>query len=303
MNKHELKAKIPHFITGTELDTSQIRAILDTAKLLKQVPEKYNNLLAGKSLAALFEKASFRTRFSFALAIQSLGGIYVESVSNTRKSEEPRDLIKVLNGYTDFVMIRTHEDSIFEEMVQYSTIPIINGLSELYHPCQILADLLTMEENFGYLDGLSLTYIGDGNNILHSLMLLCPQFGVKIKYCCPKQNQPKQEIVLQSNQAMVQSYSSPQEAAYQSDAVYTDVWTSMGFEGKIQENNFTHFQVNEELITHAKSEAIFMHCMPMERGKEVSATLPDTTASVIYKQSENRLHVQKALLLFLQGRC
>ena len=292
-------SKTSHFITGMDLTYSEIRAILDMAKLLKQSPEKYSNLLAGKSLAMFFDKPSFRTRFSFALAIQSLGGIYIESIGSTRKTEEPRDLIKVLNGYVDFVMLRTHEESIFEEMVQYSTVPIINGLSELHHPCQILADLLALEENFGYLDGLTLTYIGDGNNILHSLMLLCPQFGIKIKYCCPPANQPKQEILLLSNQAMFKSFSSPKEAAYQAHAIYTDVWTSMGFEGKIQENNFSHLQVNEKLMSHAKLEAVFMHCMPMERGKEVSYVLPDSPSSIIFEQSENRLHVQKALLLFL----
>ncbi len=293
--------KTNHLLTGMELKAQDLQLILEMAILLKKNPEQYSKILEGKSLAMIFDKPSFRTRLSFSLAIQSLGGKSVESLASNRKHEVPQDTISVLNNYCDFLMIRTHEDEIVEKMAQHSSIPIINGLSALHHPCQILADLLTLYEYFGYLEELTLSYIGDGNNILHSLMLICPLLGVQIKYCCPSTHQPNPEIFNHCDQDKVKKYLNPEEAVAQSHAIYTDVWTSMGFEGKNDEKDFEGFQVNEKLMSYAKPEAIFMHCMPMERDKEVSSSLADTPASVIFEQSANRLHVQKALLLFLGG--
>lgn len=300
--RYRMVSKKPkHFLTGTELNREELQQVLEMAKSIKHNPSLYYQSLTNKSLAMIFEKPSFRTRLSFAMAIQSLGGMAIESISNTRKSETPADMARVLNGYVDFIMVRTHADEIMLEMAEHSLIPIINGLSALHHPCQILADLLSLWEQFGSLDGLTLAYIGDGNNILHSLMLLAPQFGVKIKYCCPESHQPMQEIMQQA-QAMkwdgIECFSKPEEAVQHADAVYTDVWTSMGFERK-ENDDFKGFQVNESLMSFAKPTAVFMHCMPMERGKEVSETLPDSPTSIIFTQSENRMHVQKALLLFL----
>jgi len=291
-------SKTQHLLTGTELSAAQLKNILSLAKLLKQDPEKFATVLAGKRLAMIFEKPSFRTRLSFALAIQTLGGIAIESVSTTRKSEEPKDFARVLNGYCDIVMVRTHEDSNLSEMAEVSTIPIINGLSALYHPCQTLADLLTLQEYFGTLDQLTVSYIGDGNNILHSLLLMAPLLNMTIHYCCPPGHEPKSEILNQCDGRYVKSFSTPEEAVQGANAVYTDVWTSMGFEAERHEDHFKNYQVNEALMSQAKPGAIFMHCMPMERGKEVSTTLPDTPCSAIFDQSENRLHVQKALLLW-----
>lgn len=298
--KHPSKTK--HILTGQELSSQDLLTILNLAKLLKQTPENYRHVLTGKSLAMIFEKPSFRTRLSFSLAIQSLGGTAIESVSTTRKQEEPRDLTRVLNGYCDFIMVRTHEDRVLEEMATYANVPIINGLSALHHPCQILADLLTLQEHFNSLTNLTLAYIGDGNNILHSLLLMAPQLGVTINYCCPEANQPNTELLDKSQRSfrqMIKRYTTPAAAVCNAHAVYTDVWTSMGFEQQAEEH-FAGFQVNESLMSHARPEAVFMHCMPMERGKEVSLCLPDAPTSVIFTQSENRLHVQKALLLFLQ---
>lgn len=250
----------------------------------------------------IFEKPSFRTRLSFTMAIQSMGGIAIESVGNTRKKETPADMARVLNGYADFIMLRTHADETLLEMAAYAKVPLINGLSALHHPCQILADLLSLWEQFGSLKGLTVAYIGDGNNILHSLMLLAPQLGITINYCCPKSLQPNNSIIKQAQgmkKDMIYNFSKPEEAVKNADAVYTDVWTSMGFEDQKNDQVFQGFQVNETLMSYAKPEAVFMHCMPMERGKEVSETLPDSSASIIFTQSENRMHVQKALLLFL----
>jgi ornithine carbamoyltransferase len=190
-------------------------------------------------------------------------------------------------------------------MSQVSHIPIINGLSDLHHPCQILADLLTLQELFGSLQGLTLSYIGDGNNILHSLLLLAPALGVTIHYCCPETRGPDAGILatslakVKTGTGQIRSFSEPKQAVKGAHAIYTDVWTSMGFEDKTAEHLFAGFQVNEALLAQADPQAVFMHCLPMERGKEVSETLPEHPQSVIFRQSENRLHVQKALLLHL----
>jgi ornithine carbamoyltransferase len=273
---------------------------------MKKNPEHYAQALEGKNLVMLFEKPSFRTRLSFHLAIESLGGRSIESVSNTRKTEAPKDSIRVLNGYGDFIMARTHDDQHLHDMAIYSTIPIINGLSALYHPCQVLADLLSLQECFGFLDGLTLAYIGDGNNVLHDLLLMAPKLGVKVHYCCPVGHEPDASVLSLAKSTSadkIKNYINLEDAVKDAHAVYTDVWVSMGFEEKNCQANFQNFQVNEQLMSQARPEAVFMHCMPMERGKEVSASLPDNPCSIIFEQSENRLHVQKALLMYLSHLC
>ena len=294
--------QIRHLLSGMELSSEDILNILELASCVKKNPSDYYKTLEGKNLVLLFEKPSLRTRLSFTLAMENMGGTAIESISNSRKSEEPRDLARVLNGYCDFVMLRTHDDGVLQEIADYSTQPVINGLSALYHPCQILADLLSLQECFGRLEGLTLAYVGDGNNILHSLLLMAPQVGMTINYCCPDERQPDQDILLKAMQLLPQMIircSTPEEAVQDAHAVYTDVWTSMGFEEKTCDDMFQGFQVTEALMAKARSDAVFMHCMPMERGKEVSTSLPDSPCSIIFLQSENRLHVQKALLLYL----
>jgi ornithine carbamoyltransferase len=298
--------KPKHLLTGAELSMCQIKGLLGTARILKQQRKKniLQNTLAGLSLALLFDKPSLRTRFSFTIAMRELGGDVIESVESTRKKETPEDYARVLSGYCHGLMVRTHEDIVLERMRKTAEVPIINGLSDLHHPCQILGDLLTLQEVFGNLFGLTLCYIGDGNNILHSLLLLAPQMGVNVHYCCPINRGPNASILMKSiestseNTGKICSFSQPKLAVEKSHAVYTDVWASMGFEKTTDEKNFIGFQVNESLMQFARSNAIFMHCLPMERGKEVSESLPDQSCSVIFQQSENRLHIQKALLLF-----
>jgi len=297
-------AKPKHLLTGMELEAQDIKRLLSMASTIKKNPGEYRQLLAGKNLAMIFEKPSFRTRLSFTLAMENLGGSAIESVTSTRKTEEPRDLIRVLNGYCNFVMVRTHDDDALIEMADYAQVSVINGLSALYHPCQVLADLLSLQERFGTLEGLTLAYIGDGNNVLHSLLLMAPLVGVKINYCCPVDHQPDEQILSQSKQLfpdMVHCYSNPEIAVRHVDAIYTDVWTSMGFESQATEHHFAGYQVDESLMAQAKPTAVFMHCMPMERGKEVSESLPDSPSSIIFAQSENRMHVQKALLIYLSS--
>lgn len=299
-----------HLLTGEELTPQQIHHILAKALELKRERSslKPRTDLQGCHLALLFDKPSLRTRFSFTIAMHELGGDVVESIENTRKQETPEDQACVLNGYCHAIMIRTFQDNVLEKMSRVAKIPIINGLSDLHHPCQILADLLTLNEIFGQLQGVTLCYVGDGNNILHSLLLMAPQMGVTIHYACPQNRGPNEAILQKSlarlnpNTGKIRSFTQPLEAVKHANAVYTDVWTSMGFEAHSEEHLFSNFQVNEHLMQNALPNAVFMHCLPMVRGKEVSETLPDQSCSVIFQQSENRLHVQKALLLSLMGK-
>jgi ornithine carbamoyltransferase len=295
---------ISHLLTGEELSPAAIGHLLAIAADLKKERNRTKRTeLAGQHLALLFDKPSLRTRFSFMVAMRELGGDVIESTENSRKTELPHDQAAVLSGYCHAIMVRTHADQIIQNMAKSSKIPIINGLSNLHHPCQILSDLLTLQETFGELKNLTLSYIGDGNNILHSLLLLAPQMGVHIHYCCPESREPDAEIVAKSLQKQthgkIKKFATPAAAVQGAHAVYTDVWTSMGFEPQQAEHLFEGFQVNETLMAKAQPQAIFMHCLPMERGKEVSETLPDQACSVVFRQSENRLHMQKALLLFL----
>lgn len=288
-----------HLLTGAELSAVDINYLLDLASELKIQRYSYSRVLYQKHLALMFDKPSLRTRMSFTLAMRELGGDVIESVSNDRKMEDPEDQMRVLQGYCDAVMVRTHADETLSKMQSVATIPLINGLSEFYHPCQSLADLMTLKEKFSKLEGLTLAYLGDGNNVLHSLLLMAPKVGLRVNYCCPEKYLPDAEIlqhaISQSAPGFINAFQHPIEAVENCDAVYTDVWTSMGFEPRDLEA-FDGYQVNETLMSHANIDAVFMHCMPMNRGEEVSANLPDQNCSVIFQQSENRLHVQKALL-------
>ncbi len=296
-----------HLITGEELSPEQITQLLQVATALKQDRSSalMRHDLKGRHLALLFDKPSLRTRFSFTIAMRELGGDVVESTENSRKSETPEDQARVLSGYCHAIMVRTHAHSILEKMRDVSKIPIINGLSNEHHPCQILSDLLTLQETFGSLTGLILSYVGDGNNILHSLLSLMPAMGIHIHYCCPEERQPNSKILASSlhraqcSSARIKKFSTPEAAVSGANIIYTDVWTSMGFENQHEEHLFNGFQINAALMAHAHPQTIFMHCLPMERGKEVSMDLPDQPCSVIFQQSENRLHMQKALLLYL----
>jgi ornithine carbamoyltransferase len=306
------KVGIKHFLTGEEFTTSETLGILDLAESLRvdRNSGKMRKDLDGQHLAMIFEKPSLRTRASFQVAMHELGGEVVESSSNTSKKEEPEDVVRVMAGYCKAIMLRTHEHLNLEKMVSKSPVPVINGLSDTHHPCQILADLLTLKQSFGTLVGLNVTYVGDGNNILHSLLLLAPSLGIHLRYACPPSYGPS-AFILKKAKAMLKEAGAqkgsitgthdPLSACKGTNAIYTDVWTSMGFEGEAQEREqaFGGFQVNEELYGVASPNAVIMHCLPMQRGKEIAETMVDHPNSVIFRQSENRLHVQKALLLTL----
>ena len=297
-----LKLNTQHFLTGEELGQAELLDLLNYAIALKA--SRHQNLLNNKTIALLFEKASLRTRMSFTVGIQDLGGRVLEMTSAQKKNETPADTIRVMQGYVDGLMIRTFEHSILDEMVKYSKIPVINGLSDLHHPCQVLADLQTLLENFGTLKGLKLSYIGDGNNMLHSLLLLAPFLGVDVHYSCPVGFKPDPEILAraekrsQLGQAQIKEFKTPQETVQGTNAIYTDVWTSMGFESEqhTRLKAFTGYQLNKELYAQAAPKALIMHCMPVHEGQEITRDMIEHENSVLFQQSENRLHAQKALV-------
>ncbi|MGZ3718878.1 MAG: ornithine carbamoyltransferase [Bdellovibrionota bacterium] len=295
-----------HFLTGAELGRGDLLALLDQADQLKKDREsgKLSTELQGKTLALMFEKSSLRTHLSFSVAMRELGGNVVESFSLNRKKEEPEDVAQVVNGYCHGVMLRTHEHSILERFASKSRIPLINGLSDTHHPCQTLADLLTLKQTFGKLEGLKVAYVGDGNNILHSLLLLAPMAGVSVSYSSPAGYEPSAFVVKQARHiaretgAVIEGTAKPEKAVKGANAVYTDVWTSMGFEdeGGSRDAAFQGYQLNAKLFSQAAESAIVLHCLPMIRGKEITDEMADHPRSMIFRQSENRLHAQKALL-------
>lgn len=304
-----MKWNTPHFLTGVELNHGELEDTLALADQLRIEREKgeQRNTLEGKHVALVFEKPSLRTRASFTVAVQDLGGKVIELESAQRKNEEPEDTIRVLQGYAHAVMIRTFAHTNLERMAKVSKVPLINGLCDLHHPCQVLADLLTLKQEFGSLQGRKVAYVGDGNNMLHSLLLLAPFLGLELAYACPKGFEPSSFIVKQAKVrakeggGKVSAYTDPKSAVANADAVYTDVWTSMGFEKQQAERDkvFAPYQLNEKLYAQAKDGALVMHCMPVVRGKEITDGMIEHPRSVLYRQSENRLHAQKAVLLGL----
>lgn len=304
-----MKLDAKHFLTGVELNHQDLEDVLALASELKAKRATPRDDLRQKQVALLFEKPSLRTRVSFTVAIQELGGQVVELVSSNRKKEEPEDTIRVLEGYVHGTMVRTFEHAILDRMANHAKHPIINGLSDSHHPCQALADLLTLKEEFGDLKERKLAYVGDGNNVLHSLLLLAPFLGVEISYACPLGYEPNSFIVNQAKGraleggGKVSGHQNPVAAVKGADAIYTDTWTSMGSENKKIDRDqiFWDYQLNDELYKHAAPHAIIMHCMPMVRGKEITDSMVEHANSRLFRQSENRMHAQKALLIGLMG--
>jgi ornithine carbamoyltransferase len=306
-----LKFKTKHFLTGEELSQEELNEVLTLAETLKTERQSgdFKKPLLNKHLAMIFEKQSLRTRMSFTVAAHELGGNVIESTSQTAKKEEPEDVVRVLAGYCHAIVVRTHDHMNLDRMTAKSPIPVINGLSDTHHPCQILADLLTLKQVYGNLKGLEVAYVGDGNNILHSLMLLAPFLGVHLRHACPPGYSPSAFIEKRAKARMkegggsIKACKDPVQAVKGAHAIYTDTWTSMGFEKEEKERNdaFEGYQVNEALYAHAAKNAVIMHCLPMVRGKEITDAMADHENSVLFRQSENRLHAQKALLCGLLG--
>lgn len=292
----------------TELTKAQCLEIIELAVAIKKAPEHYRETLSGKILAMIFEKNSTRTRVSFEAGIIQLGGqaIVLDSKSTQMGRGEPiKDTAKVLSGYVDAIMIRTYSDSMVKELAEEATIPVINGLTDEHHPCQILADFLTIYEVTGRLEQVKVAYIGDGNNMANSFLIGCSLLGMDLSIATPVGYEPKEKYIelakaqAKTSQSMIEVTTDPITAIKNADIVITDVWASMGDEAdqETRKRVFAKYQVNEELVAHAKEDYHFLHCLPAHREEEVTSEIIDGPHSVIYQEAENRLHAQKALLV------
>jgi ornithine carbamoyltransferase len=294
-----------HFLDGKEMTPERLENLLKLAEELKTERSRgvVRHELQGKTLALVFDKPSLRTRMSFTMAMTELGGNVIEVPAHLRKHEEPEDLAGVMSRYAHGIMIRTQAHEGLDRFVSRSIVPVMNGLTDEHHPCQALADILTIKQAFQKTEGLVLTYIGDGNNILHSLMILAPMAGIHLQYATPQAYQPDAKLLAwcQEREGLtgtVTAFETPEAAVVGANALYTDVWTSVGFESENEERikAFSGYQVNKALYLKAAPEAIVMHCMPMVKEQEITSEMADHERSFIYQQAENRLHVQKALL-------
>jgi len=295
-----------------DLSVEEMAAVMELAHAVKSNPEDFRHALDGRQMVLFFEKASLRTRLTFEAAINTLGGnaLFVDQTqSPLGERESLPDMAHNVERWMDVMVLRTYSHDTITEMAACSRIPVINALSDLEHPCQAIADFFTLEERFGSADGLRFTYVGDGNNVCHSLMLTAAQLGVHCTVASPKGFGPKLEMIHKAIEISEQTGGSitlmqdPVKAVTGADAVYTDVCTSMGFEHEATKRApiFKPYQVNEALMAHAQQDAVFMHCLPAHRNAEVTDAVLDGPQSVVFDQAENRMHAQKALLLMLLG--
>ncbi|HEU5139069.1 MAG TPA: ornithine carbamoyltransferase [Bacillales bacterium] len=307
--KETEKLKGKDCLTLADFSSGEIMALLDLAQQLKV--EKFSPLLMGKSLGMIFEKPSTRTRVSFEVGMTQLGGhaLYLNGHDlQLGRGETISDTAKVLSRYVDAIMIRTFEQEKVESLAEAADVPVINGLTNEFHPCQVLADLLTIREKLGGLVGKTLVYVGDGNNMAHSLMIGAAKVGMNCIIAVPPGYEPdpriteKAHIIGAASGAVIKVQNDPSVAVQTADVVYTDVWSSMGDEKQGEGlNGFAPYQVNSRLLSYAEKPVLFMHCLPAHRGEEVEAEVIDGSNSIVFDQAENRLHAQKALLAALLG--
>jgi ornithine carbamoyltransferase len=300
-------------IADYDLTPEDLATIFDLAARVKKNPAEYRTALAGQTLAMIFQKPSTRTRVSFEVGIYQLGGSGLFLTSNDLqlgRGETIADTAKVLSRFVSGIMARVFAHANIEALADNATVPVINGLSDLLHPCQALADFLTMKEKRGDLKGLKLTYVGDSNNVSNSLMIMAMKLGVQMAIASPKGFQPDPALLERALAARIspdlkiEVTDDPFVAVKGADFVYTDVWASMGQEKEHSERVkiFTPYQVNAKLMAAAGSQALFLHCLPAHRGEEVTDEVVDSPASVVFDEAENRLHAQKAVMLLLMGK-
>jgi ornithine carbamoyltransferase len=292
-------------LTLLDYTTEEILHLVEEGIQMKKLP--IQSILSGKILAMIFEKSSTRTRVSFEAGMQQLGGsaLFLSSQDlQLGRGESIADTAKVLSGYVDAIMIRTFEHEKVEELALHASIPVINGLTDTFHPCQALADLMTILQLKKSFKGTKVAYVGDGNNVAHSLLIACAKVGMDAVIAHPEGYGPDHQVmgkiaeICKQTGAVITAVTNPKEAVHQADIVYSDVWTSMGQEkeNEIRLSAFNAYQINEELMSFAKNDSHFLHCLPAHRGEEVTAEIIDGSQSAVFQQAENRLHVQKALL-------
>jgi len=296
-------------LTGAEWSPGHTRELLQLSADIKARPARYASTLSGKFIALIFEKPSLRTRVTFEVGIQSMGGSVVfldhtQASASLGARESIADVARNLERWVQGIVARVYHQRVLEEMAANANIPVINALSDKFHPCQALADFFTLDEKFGALRGFKLAYVGDGNNVCNSLIYLAARLGVHLRIATPAEYAPASEVVAdgkrvaRETKAKIEVMTDAQEAVGGAMAVYTDSWTSMGFEAeeRVRSAVFQPYQVNAELMSLAAADAVFMHCLPAHRGLEVAPEVLDGPQSVVLDQSENRMYVQKAIL-------
>jgi ornithine carbamoyltransferase len=300
------------FLTIADLTSDQLIKLLDGADAIKAKPSKYEERLGGKQVALIFEKPSTRTRVSFEVAITSMGGRAIVLRSDELqlgRGETIEDTGRVLSRYVDAIVVRTFAHERLERLAAASSVPIVNSLSDYSHPCQALGDLQTIREEFGRLDGLALGYIGDGNNVAHSLMFAGALAGMHVRVATPAGHEPQEAVRERAAQMAAETGGTVTvtnvvaEAATGAHVLYTDVWASMGQEqeAEARKKTFANYRITSDSLSIADRNAIVMHCLPAHRGEEITDEVIDGSRSVVFDQAENRLHAQKALLLWLLG--
>ncbi|ACN99124.1 ornithine carbamoyltransferase [Sulfurihydrogenibium azorense Az-Fu1] len=296
------------FVSFTDLNKEEVLNIIEYGKKLKK--NKFlDQSLKGKSIGLIFMKQSTRTRLSFEVGVYQMGGqpIYISgSSTQLARGEDIKDTARVMARYLDGIVIRTFSHQEVEDLAKYSGIPVINALTDYQHPCQVLADLMTITEVFGSLEGKKVAYVGDGNNMANTLLLACAVMGMDISVATPPNYEPNAKAILEAvniakeTGSKVELTNNPKEAVLDADVIYTDVWVSMGQEGeKEKKKAFEGFTINKDLVVLAKPNAIVMHCLPAHKGEEISEDVFEQYADVIFNQAENRLHVQKSLMSYL----
>jgi ornithine carbamoyltransferase len=302
----------PDLVSTRDLGPQGVEAVLHLAGLMKSRPSVFQRALAGKQMVMFFEKPSLRTRLTFEVGITSLGGsaAFVDQTNERLGAREKlSDVAHNLERWVDVIVLRTFAQETIEGMAEHASVPVINALSDLEHPCQALADYFSLQERFGSLRNIKLAYVGDGNNVAHSLMLTCACLGSSIRIATPSNYAPSAQVVADAREiaaqtgAQIELLTDPHAAVAGADAVYTDAWASMGQEHEAQQRAkvFFPYQVNQELMAEAAPHAVFMHCLPAHRGEEVTDEVIDSESSIVFEQAENRLHVQKAILYLLLG--
>ena len=301
------KAQTRDLRTDLDLTKDELSYCLELTGKVKSNPGRFYSALSNRYLSLLFEKPSLRTRLTFELAIKQLGGDSVSVIGPIGDREPLKDVARNLDRWTNGIVARVFKQETVDELARWSSVPVINALSDMYHPCQALADLVTLKEKFGLLKGLTLAFVGDGNNVVHSLMMCASRLGMNFAVACPPGYEPNPDVVDRARAfasgtgASVLVTNDPHAAVASADAVYTDVWASMGQESEAEERKriFHPYQVNEELMASGPEHMAFMHCLPAKRDQEVTDAVAESPNSVIFDQAENRLHAQKALLLMM----
>jgi ornithine carbamoyltransferase len=297
-------------LTGGEWNSARVQDLFQLSADVKARPGHYGSALAGRFLALILEKPSLRTRVTFEVGMRSLGGRSIfldQTVSRLGERESIPDVARNLSRWVHGIVARVFVQSELDQLAEFGSVPVINALSDRFHPCQAYADFFTLREHCGNLRGLKVAYVGDGNNVCHSLMMTAARVGAEMRIATPVGYEPDSSIVAESHQAArethgtIELFHSPEEAVTGAQAVYTDVWTSMGQENEAaaRAKIFAPYQVNDALMKQAAPNAVFMHCLPAHRGAEVTDSVMDSPRSIVFDQAENRLHVQKAVLLML----